>query len=357
MTKQKLSTLNGEIEEFLRKKGAIRVGFATLETLAGGPPSTDLKYVLPKAKSAISYALLFDRKKIRDYLSKKSFIDHERDRLALNIKSVEISRALAKMLRKKGFKSTAVLSNNEYRKEIPGWQLKMPPDLSHRYIAVRSGVGSFGWSGNVGIKGIGTTILLGTVVTEAELEPTDPLPPEESFCTKCKLCIKACTASLFDKEKETTVTMGGEKFSYSERKNYVRCQYVCGGFTGLNKKGDKQWSTWSPGRFDVPEEDRKIMNIMFHAMNKYKKWPERTDGTGGYVSEAAPGLSIRLTCGICQNICWGNPEDTRKNYQLLINSGCVLQKPNGDIIVLPPDEAQKVFDSFPPEHRKLYCKK
>jgi len=47
----------------------------------------------------------------------------------------------------------------------------MPPILSHRYIAACSGVGSFGWSGNVGIKGYGTIVELGTVVTSAELNP------------------------------------------------------------------------------------------------------------------------------------------------------------------------------------------
>ena len=32
-------TLEKRIEEFLRERGALKVGFATLETMAGGPPS------------------------------------------------------------------------------------------------------------------------------------------------------------------------------------------------------------------------------------------------------------------------------------------------------------------------------
>jgi hypothetical protein len=37
--------------------GAFKVGIATTETLAGGPASADLTYVLPEAKSAICFAL------------------------------------------------------------------------------------------------------------------------------------------------------------------------------------------------------------------------------------------------------------------------------------------------------------
>ncbi len=37
-----MSGLEKEIEQFLLDRGAINVGFATLDTLAGGPPSSDL---------------------------------------------------------------------------------------------------------------------------------------------------------------------------------------------------------------------------------------------------------------------------------------------------------------------------
>ena len=98
-------------------------------------------------------------------------------------------RDLVEFLEKKGFKSWGFVPNNKFRKDIQGWQLKVVPYLSLRYVAVASGVGSFGWSGNVGIKGYGTTILLGAVVTEAELEPTGPLPPEDrqaGFHRRCE---------------------------------------------------------------------------------------------------------------------------------------------------------------------------
>jgi len=42
-------SLNEELEQKLKELGAIRVGFVTLETLAGGPEGANLKYLLPSA--------------------------------------------------------------------------------------------------------------------------------------------------------------------------------------------------------------------------------------------------------------------------------------------------------------------
>lgn len=48
-----MGNLNQIVKEFTLNGGAVAVGIATTKSLAGGPPSTDLIYVLPDAKSAI----------------------------------------------------------------------------------------------------------------------------------------------------------------------------------------------------------------------------------------------------------------------------------------------------------------
>ncbi|MHA1313098.1 MAG: epoxyqueuosine reductase [Candidatus Helarchaeota archaeon] len=352
MSREILTTLNKEIEDFLTERGAIRVGFATLETLAGGPPSTDLKYVLPEAKSAIIYALPLDRKKIRDFLAKKEHYKAELDDKKVNEKIHENNKELAKWLQEKGHNAVALKNNNIYRTELKGWKRDMHPDISHRYLAAVSGVGSFGWSGNIGIKGFGTAIMLGAIVTDAELAPTPRIPPEEGFCTNCKLCVAVCPAGFFDAREEIEVIIGSEKFTYSKRHDKFRCQLVCGGFAGLHKSG--KWSTWSPGRFKIPDDDEKLFPVLADAFYKYTKWPERKP-PGGVSNPIAPDVKLRMTCGMCQKVCTGNEEKTRQNYELLINSGCVIQNPDGEILVLPPEEAQEAFDALPRKHRKLYC--
>jgi len=62
----------------------------------------------------------------------------------------------------------------------------------------------------------------------------------------------------------------------------------------------------------------------------------------------------KLTCGNCQLICWGDTKETKENFNILINSGWLIQKENGEITVLPTDEAKKEFEKMSPKHQKLY---
>jgi len=52
--------------------GAVAVGAVTVENLKGGPPSTDLSYVLPAARSAISFAVPLNQDHIDAWFAKKS---------------------------------------------------------------------------------------------------------------------------------------------------------------------------------------------------------------------------------------------------------------------------------------------
>ena len=346
--------LENEIRQFLSDRGAIKVGFATLETMAGGPPSSDLTYVLPEAKSAISFALALDLEKTEATLAKESHSAFEKNNIEVNIKATVLSVELANWLKEKGFQAKGTMANNNYRKEVSGWQVKMPPDISHRYVAVRSGVGSFGWSGNVGIKGYGTSVILDTTVTSAELTPTDPIPEEDSFCEKCKLCVAACPSGFFEKDKTEAVTLGGQTFTHAARNSYALCFLVCGGFTGISRDG--KWSTYCPGRMEIPKNatEEELFALLATAIEKYKQWPERADGDGGYENESLAGVNMRLTCGCCQIVCAADKKARAENYRLLKHSGCVIQRENGDIEVLPPEDAAKEFEKMGPTHKALY---
>ena len=56
-----MNELTESLKEMALTLGAFKVGIATTETLAGCPPSADLTYVLPEAKSAICFAMAFDQ--------------------------------------------------------------------------------------------------------------------------------------------------------------------------------------------------------------------------------------------------------------------------------------------------------
>src|SRR5674536_357233 len=69
--KSKMEKLTEELKEMALTLGAFKVGIATTETLSEGPPSADLTYVLPEAKSAICFALAFDQSLIDPYFRKE----------------------------------------------------------------------------------------------------------------------------------------------------------------------------------------------------------------------------------------------------------------------------------------------
>lgn len=351
-------TLNDEIEKMLKERGALRVGFATLETMAGGPLGADITYLLPEAQSAIGFAISLNIDLIRPFLGKENpnaRADHEKDNIDKNIRAWDIAKDVRDFLRQKGYKAMSVIPNNKYREDVPGWQVSLPPELSLRYLAARSGVGSFGWNGSIGIKDIGTPIILGGIVTSAKLEPTDPLPPEESFCNECKLCTKVCGFEMFSDKEETFVTLGGQTFSYSKRINKLRCALVCGGSSGLHKSGE--FSTWSPGRYDYPEDDYEVNRLMTLAMTHLKKRPIIKDHSKGYNAASFGGMGkVQLTCGNCNIICWGDPAETAKNYKILKNSGCVIQKEDGELLVFPTEKAKEEFEKMDPKHKRLYYK-
>ncbi len=64
-----------------------------------------------------------------------------------------------------------------------------------REAAARSGVGFYGKNTLVITRRHGSWVVLGTLVTEAEVEPT---PPLDLDCGECRLCIDACPTGALD---------------------------------------------------------------------------------------------------------------------------------------------------------------
>ena len=135
--------------DFARSEGACAAGIATVETLEGGPPSADIAYVLPEAKSAVAFAVPLDPELILPYFTKQERTSVEQNIIQANTRASGISLEMANYLQLRGFASTPIPANLRYRADTPGGAGDMYPDISHRYLAVRSGVGYFGLSGNV----------------------------------------------------------------------------------------------------------------------------------------------------------------------------------------------------------------
>ena len=124
--------------------------------------------------------------------------------------------------------------------------------------------------------------------------------------------------------------------------------YVCGGLTGLHNSG--KWSTWSPGRFPIPAADEDFEQAFQNALPAYLQWPKIEGGHYHFLIDA----KVRTTCAHCQFICCPDKKERQKRYEMLQQSGVVVQNPNGTLQAVPPDEAKKQMDNLPPEKRALY---
>jgi len=343
-----MARLSELVKDYVLLEGACAAGIATTETLRGGPPSTDLSYVLPGARSAVCFALKLDQTLIPPYLSKKDRLSHEKDNFRTNFLASGMALGLAKYLEQKGHPSVPIAANEVYRPETPRGRLDMMPDISLRYLAVRSGVASFGLSGNVLRRDGGAGIILGAVVTTAELEPTDPLPEEENYCDGCRLCMASCASQMMDPDVKTEVTLGGKTFTYSKRRDYLRCEFVCGGFTGLHSSG--KWSTWSPGRFRIPDREEDFLPALASSVEAYNRRPVMEGGHLHVLMDS----KLYMTCANCQLVCVPDKEERKRRHRMLVEGGCGVQNPDGTLEAVPPEEAARRVARMSPEVRSLY---
>jgi epoxyqueuosine reductase QueG len=344
-----MKDLSSLVLEYPLLEGAVRSGIVTLETLDGGPPSVDLSYVLPEAKSAIVFSVAMDQTSIPDYLGKKDRLSYEREYNQVNSISSGIAVKLANNLSQRGFPAVALAANDVYRDDTPMGRFDMFPPISLRYLAVASGVASFGWSGNAIDDKYGACIILGGVVTSAELSPTAPLKQEDNYCDGCRLCTAVCASGLMNLKEMTELNLGGQTFSYSTRRAYTRCQYVCGGYTGLHRSG--KWSTWSPGRFPVPDEDGAFLNLLIASSVPYGQRPE---GPGGRY-HSMMNYKLYTTCGNCQIVCVPDKEERKRRHKLLAKGGVVVQNEDGTLEAVSPEEAENRLTAMDPERRALYA--
>jgi len=329
--------------------GVSAVGIVTTEMLKSGPPSTDLTYVLPSAKSAISFALPLNQDCIEPWFRKESHKSHFLNNIHTNVVASGISLELANYLNQKGYTSVPLNANMTYREDTKNGRYDEIPPISHRYLAVRSGVGFFGLSGNFLTKENGAAVILGAAVTETELIPTDPIPADVNHSDDCRLCKAACASGYIDGEEQISVTIGGIEFSYSKKNIHRRCDYVCGGFTDLHRSG--KWSTWSPGRFSKPDKDEDFYPALIKNVGRYLKRP-KPELT--LFNVLMPGDKLELTCGNCQLICHPDKEVRKRRYKMLVESGVVVQNPDGSLEAVSPEEAKKRLDAMNPKTRALY---
>jgi epoxyqueuosine reductase len=349
-TKQQKSAPSGLKEEIIalaQRMGIDKIGFTSRERLDDAPPSGDLSYVLPSARSAISLVIAFDKPAIRAYLAKEDRLAHARDHAAAYIKLGEVAQAIQNLLQDKGYEASAPFVNNKYRKGQP--YMAMVPPLSHRYVAVAAGIGWIGWSGNVITPEHGAAIAITSIVTSADLEP-DPIA-EGDICKNCSLCAASCPSHFMAMKEETSVRVAGHTYIHNKKAANLRCVVSCGGANGM-RTPDAKWSTWSYKVLDLPGpgDDEAFKQKVFEygqdpknrLLKAFLQEPSEVDlfpdweHFNQYVDETFVNKGL-FTCGNCMLMCWPEMKDRKENYRLLTTSGRVVRGPEGPVVVRDQD--------------------
>ncbi len=360
--------LEEEIKERARKAGAALVGITSRERLEGHA-CADPSYYLPSARSVVSFAVPLDRRVVRDYLGKKD-PSARREMAVLEYETYcrleEIGEEVKRKLEERGHRAANCERNLDYRNHVRGsdrWEgARMiaelartdpehplvralrsgevevynpdyTPTFSHRYAAVAAGLGRLGWSGNLVTKEYGALVLLGSVVTEAELEPDPQL--EENPCLGCRRCVSVCPSGFLAVKEAKVVRIGEVEDRVCRHGSLSKCVLCCGGFSGGSREG---WSTWSPWRLRVPEGDEEADALIRRTVVEHLlAGGGKTENVLRFAKGIALGLRKEVmspedfgpTCSFCQLVCWGSEEERRENVRLLFSSGVVEEEGGG----------------------------
>ena len=318
--------------------GADLVGITTADVLADGPPSADPRYLLPSAKSVVSFAVSLDKDLLGDFISKKSWHPHCNNRKEVARRLYRIGDALAEQLRSEGCEAVNVDLNNNYRPEDNAADVtemtEFHPDFSHRYAALASGIGRLGWSGNLLTGKYGALVELGSVLTSAALAPDAPIQDEEHPCDRCKMCSLVCPVEMIHPMASTKVTVAGVTETISRKRPNTCCWIGCTGYEGLSAA--QTWSNWSPYRLGHPlPEDKRALDALCIRLQKADPQMQAGDNFFSNYRQAVfdPDWFYHTVCGFCRGVCSPIRQERFANRERIVNSGTAALKLDGSHVV------------------------
>jgi ferredoxin len=372
-----LTMLKEKIKHLAIDSGAALVGIGSQERLKDAPPSADMSYSLPDAKSCIIWVYPNSIEALERFFSKKDRMGVKYLKYFAYSTAWKAAEKIARFIEENSeYKSYPVIPNYKYRR-VEGRRFdqiqddKGYPDFSLRYGAVAAGLGHLGWSGNLVTKEFGGSCYLGGVITTAPLE-SDPMA-ENNYCTRCKICVKACTAGFFhetEEEDEYPVVIGGYKQTYAKREITARCGFTCMGIIGVSEDGI--WGTWAANHVCTKSDSDEIWRDPEYRKNlwgnlimsnktptKLRKLAEQiiTSYSEGFQAENAGFHSLvdmNPRCGNCSYICVKDHKKRLDLFEMLRTSGKVFIDDEGKEYVEKTSENGEKVVYYPPTQEEYF---
>jgi len=186
--------LTKEIEKRVREENIQLFGVAPVERFEGAPVGRRPTDILPTAKNVIVGAVrvlssVYDLPYTRYEYTNQFFI--------LNSRLNSMATNVCEFLETEGYRNIPIPA------AYPRVNMDLCGVLSHRHAAVLAGIGEFALNNMLTTPRYGSRVRLITIVTEADLEASEPY--KDSLCEKMqqdceKACVKACPINAISEE-------------------------------------------------------------------------------------------------------------------------------------------------------------
>ncbi|MFC2046949.1 hypothetical protein ACFLTK_01555 [Chloroflexota bacterium] len=265
------------------------IGIAPVARLKNAPDGHRPTDLLPKAESVISIGIYMTRGAVISAHRKDlSGLDIERasnvyKRFAYTLLNVDFldtaALQIARLLEKDGHTALPVIAPGfaEIVENRPNMINGPFGPISHRHVAVATGVGELGWNGLVINPVVGPRARYTTVITNAKLEP-DPIYHGPKLCEpkKCGfVCANICSAQCLSKVKSNSCVIGGREFHIGKME-HVRCIIYFGLLERQNAGENGE---------GMPEDGRQLNLSDYQSHFKepsYKAWESMAYGWGDH---------------------------------------------------------------------------
>lgn len=206
-----------QVKKVFYDLGAEFCGIASIDRFDKAPKGFHPTNVMPSCKSVISYgcripisALMTDNKHVYTFI---------RDKLTQKLNDIALEASLK--LEQMGMIVLPLECNDSvYDADTDRYRSL----ISAKHAAQAAGVGSIGRNTLLITPEFGSMVWLGSVLTNAELEP-DPLI--DSICARCNICVEACPVNALESEVIKQWTCHGNAFDDNDEIICHKCRDVC----------------------------------------------------------------------------------------------------------------------------------
>ncbi len=199
-----MSLTAAQVKQAARNAGCGDVGIANIERFENAPPRMHPKNIFPDCRSVITIVQPFSRGSYRGitegtHWANYTFYSYNR----LNtLFRPAVTYRTACFLEDHGWEAVPVYPGVPERtgRRSPVRSDRPAPEVNIqvRIAAVACGLGELGWSKVFIHPHFGPRVRIGTILTDAALEP-DPLVEPGTLCNRCMLCAKHCPGGAIPK--------------------------------------------------------------------------------------------------------------------------------------------------------------